>query len=112
MELGLFQREVAKRIGCSLASVTAWEGNCAQPKVSQLPSIIDFLGYAPLEPAEPWHARLARARQAAGLSRKGLAVELGVDESTITRWENGNARPLMHLGERLREIFGQDRSSR
>jgi ribosome-binding protein aMBF1 (putative translation factor) len=106
MELGMLQREAASQIGCSLASVTSWEGNHAQPKASQLPGIICFLGYAPLEPAEPWPARFARARQAVGLSRKRLAAELAVDESTVTRWENGQGRPLTRLRERIRAILG------
>jgi transcriptional regulator with XRE-family HTH domain len=96
---------VADQIGCSVNSVTNWERNRAQPKVTQLPGIICFLGYAPVEPSEPWSGRLARARQAVGLSRKRLAAELGVDESTVTRWENGQGRLLARLGDRLRAIL-------
>ena len=71
-------------------SVTSWECNRSEPKVSELPGIINFLDYAPIEPTEPWPARLRRARQAVGLSRKRLGGLLGVDESTLKRWEDGN----------------------
>lgn len=106
LDLGLLQREAAARIGCATASVTSWERNRAQPKVSELPGIIHFLGYAPLEPCEPWFARLARSRQAMGLSRKRLGAAVGVDESTVKRWEDGKGRPLAHVRERLRAILG------
>jgi len=85
------------QIGCSVSSVTSWERNRAHAKVSELPGIIDFLGYVSIEPGEAWPARLSRARQAVGLSRKRLAAHLGVDESTVKRWEDGKGRPLVRL---------------
>ena len=94
LEIGLLQRDAAEQIGCSVSSVISWERGRSQPKVSELPGIITFLGYAPIEPAEPWFTRLSRARQAVGLSRKRLAALLGVDESTVKRWEDGCERPL------------------
>lgn len=106
LDLGLLQREAAEQIGCSVASVTSWERDRAQPKVSVLPAIIDFLGYAPIEPAEPWSARLARSRHAMGLSRRRLAAKLGVDESTVQRWENGRGRPLVTFLGRLKVVLG------
>jgi transcriptional regulator with XRE-family HTH domain len=108
LELGLLQREAAETIGCSAASVTSWEGNRAHPKAIQVPGIICFLGYAPLEPAEPWPARLRRARQAVGLSRKSLAAKLGVDESTVARWEKGHGQLLGRLRNRLKAILGDE----
>ncbi|MGH7788140.1 MAG: helix-turn-helix domain-containing protein [Candidatus Binatia bacterium] len=105
LELGLLQRQAAKQIGCSVASVTSWERNRAEPKVSELPGIICFLGYAPVDSREPWSARLSRARQAVGLSRKRLAAQLDVDESTVKRWEDGRGRPLARLRERLQVIL-------
>lgn len=106
LDLGLLQREAAMLIGCSVASVTSWECNRTQPKVSELPGIICLLGYAPIDPSEPRSARLARARQAVGLSRKRLAAELGIDESTVKWWENGQGRPLARLRDRIRAILG------
>lgn len=105
LELGLLQQEAAEQIRCSVSSVTAWERNRVQPKVSEVPGIIRFLGYAPIEPAEPWSARLSRARQAVGFSRKRLAIELGVDESTVKQWEDGQGRPLPHFEEQLEAIL-------
>jgi len=105
LDLGLRQREAAELIGCSEASVYNWERKRAQPKVSELPGIINFLGYAPIDPAEPWPARLARSRQARGLSRTRLAARLRVDEATVKAWEEGRGRSLARLRGRLSAIL-------
>lgn len=107
LELGLLQRDAAEQIGCSTSSVTSWERNRAKPKVSEVPRIIRFLGYAPVDASEPWSARLTRARQALGLSRKRLAAPLGVDESTVKRWEDGTGRPSARLEEWLRDLLSR-----
>jgi transcriptional regulator with XRE-family HTH domain len=41
-----------------------------------------------------------------GLSRKRLAAKLGIDESTVIRWENGQGRPLARLRNRISTILG------
>jgi transcriptional regulator with XRE-family HTH domain len=59
LDLGLLQREAAARIGCSVSAVSNWETNRTQPRVTQVPAIVAFLGDAPLqapsdtEPAVP-----------------------------------------------------------
>ncbi len=54
-----------------------------------IPAIINFLGYAPFAPTSSLPQRLRRYRKIRGLSRKKLAGVLGVDESTLARWETG-----------------------
>lgn len=43
MDLGLFQREVASRIGVSEATIYNWEGNKTSPQIRHIPKIIQFL---------------------------------------------------------------------
>lgn len=47
--------------------------------------------------------RLAAAREAAGLSQKGLAKRLGVKARTITSWENDTSEPRAN---RLQMVAG------
>lgn len=46
-------------------------------------------------------------RKSAGLSQKGLAEELGVDQRTVSAWENGICEPSYALLARLCEIFDE-----
>lgn len=46
-------------------------------------------------------------RKSAGLSQKKLAEELGVDQRTVSAWENGICEPSYALLARLCEIFDE-----
>jgi transcriptional regulator with XRE-family HTH domain len=50
------------------------------------------------------------ARRANGLSRERLAKRLGVDESTVFRWESGRGRPGSRLLARLNGAFILDKN--
>lgn len=47
MDLGLLQKDVARRIGSCVASVWLWESDRAEPELKWMPAILDFLGYDP-----------------------------------------------------------------
>lgn len=61
----------------------------------------DIAATDPMVATEDWFSearatfgdRLAAAREAAGLSQKGLARRLGVKAKTVTAWENDLAEP-------------------
>jgi transcriptional regulator with XRE-family HTH domain len=46
-------------------------------------------------------AQLTQKRVAAGLSQEGLAEKVGVDRSTVVRWESGSTKPQPALRHRL-----------
>jgi transcriptional regulator with XRE-family HTH domain len=58
-----------------------------------MPAIIRFLGYNPVPEAETLAGRITHWRVSQGISRKKLAKKLGVDESTLARWERGDRAP-------------------
>ncbi|WP_158840547.1 helix-turn-helix domain-containing protein [Saccharothrix deserti] len=50
-------------------------------------------------------ARFASARRAAGYTQERLAGVLGVDPSTVRRWEAGDSEPLPHVRRKLAELL-------
>lgn len=45
LEKGLLQTDLAVILKVSEDSISKWENNKTKPRISQLPKIIDFLGY-------------------------------------------------------------------
>jgi transcriptional regulator with XRE-family HTH domain len=91
--LKLLQREVAEQIGVDKASIANWEGNRSKPGLKYMPAIFRFLGYNPLQPGEGWAERLVQCRTMLGISQKEAAGRIGVDQSTLARWERGEREP-------------------
>lgn len=48
----------------------------------------------------------ARTRKVADFSQEGLAARLGVDRSTVARWEAGETTPQPCQRPRLADAFG------
>ncbi len=81
LDLGLFQRQVAAQIGVDEA------------EIRYLPNIISFLGYNPWPKPEGFPDRLVLTRSIRGMSRVFFARLLGIDPSTLARWESGRRKP-------------------
>jgi transcriptional regulator with XRE-family HTH domain len=89
LELKLLQKNVAKHLGVCQPCAYNWESNTSQPDIAYMPAVIRFLGYNPLPSVEGLGAQLVQRRTALGLTQKELARRLGVDPSTLARWERG-----------------------
>ena len=106
LDLGLLQREVARRIGADEASVTNWELNRTKPALRFLPGIIRVLGYTPWTADGSIGERLLAYRRERGLCQSALARLLGLDPGTLSRWERGNRVPAGRYA-RLADAFLQ-----
>src|SRR4029079_3842100 len=82
---------------CSLRN---WEANRTKPALDFMPAIIRFLGYNPLPPGGTWAERLIYGRSGLGMSQKEAALRIGVDQSTLARWERGEREPVGPLAAR------------
>ncbi|RLG05747.1 MAG: transcriptional regulator [Thaumarchaeota archaeon] len=107
LELGLLQKDVAKILGVSQDTIYNWENNRTSPSLRSIPKIIEFLGYIPydiqgLSPGE----ELRLLRRILGLSQEKLAKKLGIDPSTLWRWEKGKRKPPGDILENLKRAIG------
>ena len=102
LDLGLLQKEVAERLGVDAMTICNWETNRTSPQLRFIPRIIAFLGYNPhYTQSGTLGERIVACRRVMGLSQKELACHLGVDPSTLGRWERGTGRPSQRCRERL-----------
>ena len=91
-------------LGVSEATITGWELNQTTPSITQLPKIISFLGYIP-EPyckkADNFIEQIKLYRQIHGLTQEKFAELVGVDETTVAKWERGDHEPMKILKEKV-----------
>jgi DNA-binding XRE family transcriptional regulator len=96
---------VAGRIGVTEETIYNWEMNRTVPQTRLIPDIIDFLGYVPYDPGWSVGQWLRAARSALGLSQELLARRVGLDESTVAKWERERHRPLKKKLETLKDFL-------
>jgi transcriptional regulator with XRE-family HTH domain len=107
LDISLSQADVAKRLRVNEASVWNWENNRSCPSIRLIPRVIDFLGYVPDDSKpESLGQRIIAFRRLRGLTRKELARRLGVDPTTLAKWERGERRPPAELLNRLTGFAG------
>jgi transcriptional regulator with XRE-family HTH domain len=108
LDLQFLQREVAIKIGVSEATIYNWENSNTTPSLSSTPKMIAFLGYNPDDSAgKTLGEQIKKARKVAGLSQRRLAKLLGVDPTTLARWERGEAEPLKKSVEIIERFLKQ-----
>ena len=93
LALRLLQRQVAQQLKVNVMSVRNWENNRNEPRAEHMPAIFDFLGYNPTQEAKASAERLKQRRIELGMSRTEAAAAIGVDPSTVARWERGEREP-------------------
>jgi transcriptional regulator with XRE-family HTH domain len=93
LDLGLKQKEAARRLGVHPGGLENWEYGRRNPADRFMPTVIRFLGYNPSPEPRTIGERVAYERVARGWSRKRLAVAASVDEATVRRIE-ANAQRL------------------
>lgn len=93
LTLKLTQAQLAERLGVTSASIYGWENSVRTPGIEPMPAMIEFLGYNPLPAAATMAGRLVRHRTSLGLSQSASARLIGVDPSTLARWERGEKQP-------------------
>ncbi len=107
LDLGLWQRTVAERLGVREETVTLWESGLARPLARHYGRIVQFLGYDPEPGDSTLPGRLRAVRRRLGLSQAELAAVAGLDEGSVCRWESGNRQPCRWMVSRVTAILDQ-----
>ena len=94
LDLGLRQIDAAKMIGCDEMSVVNWEKGHRTPRVNHMAGVVEFLGFNPFQNGDTMAHRLVNHRKARGMTQKEFASQIGVDPSTLARWERGERVPI------------------
>jgi len=106
LDLKIFQKEAAKKIGVDETTIWLWENNRVEPSISFIPKIIGFLGYIPFDTKySSLGEKIIAFRRIHGLSQKKLSSLLGIDSTTIGSWERGEHKPSKELLEKLLSFF-------
>ncbi len=56
-------------------------------------AVVKFLGFNPFPKCDSVAQRLVNHRKALGMTQKAFAGQLGIDPSTLARWERGERKP-------------------
>ena len=73
--------------------------------MAQIPKIIEFLGRNPFEKeTENLGDTIWEYRRVHGLTKKKLAEQLGVDQTTLAGWEKGKHQPNKSLLNHMKKI--------
>jgi transcriptional regulator with XRE-family HTH domain len=91
LDLGLFQKDVAKIIGYCLQSIVNWENGWRSPHINHLGKVVQFLAYDPFTEGTTLAERLVSNLKARGMRQKDFALHLGIDPSTLASYEQGTA---------------------
>ncbi len=105
LDLGLYQRQVAARIGVTESTIFNWESNATSPSVRQIPKVVAFLGYDPFSQPQSLRERLILRRKLLGLSQNTMAKRLRVDETILWYFEKVSRRPSMKMKTGGRGFF-------
>jgi transcriptional regulator with XRE-family HTH domain len=100
LDLGLRQIDVATIVGCDEMSVVNWEKGHTSTRINHMAALVKFLGFNPLQIGDTLAQRLVNHRKALGIPQKEFARQIGVDPSTLARWERGEREP----GGRFRKM--------
>jgi transcriptional regulator with XRE-family HTH domain len=94
LDRGLLQKDVARELSVKKGTVAAWEVNRNPVAVQLIPRVLAFLGYDPRAEGRSMGEKIRARREELGLSRRALALKIGVSRSTVRAWERGGGKRL------------------
>jgi transcriptional regulator with XRE-family HTH domain len=97
-------------LGVDPNTVTNWERNRCQPRLYLVTRISGFLGINPLRDSirgGTLGEKIKAWRRALDVNQKRMALDLGVDPSTLAHWDRGERKPSAKHIEKLQTFLGR-----
>lgn len=104
-ELGLLQREAAAVLGVVVETLINWEKDRTKPVASQFRPVVAFLGYDPTPEPVTLAERVEAKRRRLGVTFEQVAIYLGWDPASLTRYLNGTWRISPDRRDALEEFL-------
>ncbi|MFQ6041713.1 MAG: sigma-70 family RNA polymerase sigma factor [Candidatus Poribacteria bacterium] len=110
--LGLYQHELADKIGVHVSTVRLWEANREKPNFENFNKLLDLFNGHQQQIRRRVNGRITGAyikkqREIYGLTQKDLADRLGLTKETISSWERNVYAPDLRNQQRLRKLFAE-----
>lgn len=106
LDLGLWQRTLAERLGVREETLATWERGQARPLPRHYGAVVRFLGYDPETAEDTLASRLRAVRRRLGLTQEQLAARVGLDEGTIANLEKNRRSPSERIRRKIRALLG------
>jgi DNA-binding XRE family transcriptional regulator len=87
------------------ASIHNWETNISKRSLQYIPAIVSLLSYNPAPSPKGWADRLVQGRKSIGVTQREAAKRIGVDMSTLARWERAEREPAGQFAVRVRHFL-------
>lgn len=111
---GYTQKALAEMIGADATSVSRWERGRDAPNAEfreRLTSLLQPGFHEPpaneLGPCTDWPDLIKSLRRKRGMSQTDLSEILGVDPTTVSRWERGRDKPSLAIQRQLRSLASE-----
>lgn len=111
---GHTQRALAELIGADATSISSWERGRDQPSLEFQRRLLELIkGGTPdttsasFDDVTDWPGLIKHLRKCRAMSQTHLSEILGVDPTTISRWERGRDMPSLVLQRTLRSLASE-----
>jgi len=112
--LGLYQRELAEKMGVNVTTLRLWERDKEKPNFENFNKLLDLLKQYGRQikkniVEEMTGEYIKKQRMSLGLMQQDIAERLGITKESVSCWERNINKPDLQNQKRLRKLFAEFR---
>jgi len=110
--LGLYQRELAGKMGVNVTTLRLWEADKEKPNFENFNKLLDLFRQYGRQiknniTEEITGEYIRRQRLSLGLMQQDIAARLSVTKESVSSWERDISKPDLQNQKRLRKLFAE-----